>query len=177
MSRSRGLVPLLGVLVASSTLSGFSCSSGQEHGAEEGARVFTGVVKGARDAGKLRLPPGVANAAAGAFSSGAVKAAKAMFNIPEATLDGGQIQLNTVKGAVQKAACNYLSQWVTNGAQPPDSDFCDPLNQSLHEFGRAAANQADAIENSYDSLKAAVTGTTDATDAAKSIACAFVGLS
>jgi hypothetical protein len=104
----------------------------------------------------------------------AVKAvAKGLLDIPEPTSAAG-VQRDTLTDAVKDAGCDYLAEAITSGNLSDPSAFYDPLNANLADYGNPAQNQINAIQDSFGKLTGLLSGTTDAREAAKSIACAFI---
>ena len=124
---------------------------------------------GADDAERAVTPTG-----AELLRRNALKAvAKGLLDIPEPA-DAASIQRDTLTDIVKDAACDYLEEAITSGAQPDSSAFYGPLNASLADYGTPAQNQLNDIEESFTSLARLLSGTTDAREAAKDIACASI---
>jgi hypothetical protein len=145
--------------------------------ADEGARAGSAAAHGVPHAEPPKLPkppPGSPKTLNEFVAAEAIRAAKAMFEIPEPSANGGEIQLKALKGAVKDATCDYLANWVSSGEQPSPGYYFDNLNGRLAKLGGPAQNQADAINASFAKLKTAATGKADAKEAAKKIACAYI---
>jgi hypothetical protein len=168
----RRIVSLSALAFAFVALSGASCSP-----ADDAGRAADDAARAGDDAGRIRVPPVSAEDVGRVLSAEAIRAAKALLQIPEPTdFSGSRIQLSTIKSSVKGAACDYLYKWVTGGTRPQDTVFFTSLGASLDQFGSLTQNQANAIGGSFGKLRDAVHGTTDAQEAAKAIACAVVGL-
>jgi hypothetical protein len=86
----------------------------------------------------------------------------------------GQIQEDTLRANIKGAACDWLHEYITSGEEPPSADFFNSLGRRLSTFGSPAQNELNAIQGQFTTFSNTVNGKTDASDAAKRLACSFL---
>jgi hypothetical protein len=84
-----------------------------------------------------------------------------------------EIQEDTLKSDVKGAACDWLYSYVSTGQESP-SVFYGSLARRLVTYGSPAQNEFHSISGEFEKLRNTVNGKTDASDAAKRLACSYL---